>query len=153
MKYICPLLVEDIQKSREFYNKILGLEVFSDFGANICFTCGLALQTKDSYAGFIEKELKDIKTCGNDAEIYFEEDDIEAFYEKLKSFDVVYLHKIIEHPWGQRVIRFYDLDKHIIEVGENMEVVCRRFFKQGMTPEQISVKTMYPVAFIENAVK
>lgn len=154
MKYICPLLVvDDIQKSREFYGKVFGLTVVSDFGANICFNCGLALQTKDSYASFIEKEEKDIKYCGNDAEMYFEEEDIDAFCENISNLDIDYVHKLIEHPWGQRVVRIYDLDKHIIEIGENMEVVCRRLYKQGMSIEQISEKTMFPVAFIENTVK
>lgn len=28
-------------------------------------------------------------------------------------------------PWGQKVIRFYDPDKHIIEVGEDLSVLIR----------------------------
>jgi len=27
-------------------------------------------------------------------------------------------------PWGQRVIRFYDPDMHIVEVGESLESVA-----------------------------
>ena len=41
-----------------------------------------------------------------------------------------------EHRWGQRVVRFYDPDRHIIEVGENLAAVCRRFLDSGLTPEQ-----------------
>ena len=41
---------------------------------------------------------------------------------------------------GQRVIRFYDLDGHIIEVGEDMKMVIKRFFATGMTMEEVSVK-------------
>ncbi len=37
----------------------------------------------------------------------------------------------MEHSWGQRVIRFYDLDGHLIEVGESMAMVIRRFFRGG----------------------
>ena len=48
----------------------------------------------------------------------------------------------MEHgdSWGQRVIRFYDLDGHIVEVGEDMKMVLKRFLASGMTMEEISVK-------------
>ena len=39
---------------------------------------------------------------------------------------------------GAAVIRIYDPDKHIIEVGENTKAVCKRFLDSGMTPEQVS---------------
>ncbi len=51
-----------------------------------------------------------------------------------------YLGEVIEHSWGQRVIRFYDPDGHIIEVGEDMKMVIKRFLASGMTMEEISVK-------------
>ena len=47
---------------------------------------------------------------------------------------------IIEHDWGQRVARFYDPDGHLIEVGEDMGMVIRRFLASGMTMEEVSVK-------------
>ena len=59
---------------------------------------------------------------------HFEEDNFDEFADKLKECDVEYVHPIVEHSWGQRVVRFYDPDKHIIEVGENMKIVCKRFF-------------------------
>ena len=51
--------------------------------------------------------------------MYFEERDIETFVKKLESYDesVEYVSKLTEHPWGQKVIRFYDLDGNLIEVG------------------------------------
>ena len=36
------------------------------------------------------------------------------------------------------MIRFYDLDGHLIEVGENMKMVVRRFLNTGMTMEEVS---------------
>ncbi len=51
-----------------------------------------------------------------------------------------YLGEVIEHSWGQRVIRFYDPDGHIIEVGEDMKMVIKRFLASDMTMEEISVK-------------
>ena len=41
-------------------------------------------------------------------------------------------------------MRFYDPDYHIIEVGEAMLAVTRRFFGSGMTPEQIAVRMSVP---------
>lgn len=77
----------------------------------------------------------------NNAEIVFEEQDFEGFLRKLKERqDIEYLGEAIEHSWGQRVIRFYDLDGHIIEVGEDMKMVIRRFLASGMTMEDVSVK-------------
>ena len=59
---------------------------------------------------------------------------------------IEYLDDVIEHSWGQRVVRFYDLDKHIIEVGESMKMVINRFIDRGMTTEQISKKMDVSVA-------
>ena len=45
MKHVCTLIsVADINASRKFYEDLFGLEVFQDYGRNIAFTCGLALQ-------------------------------------------------------------------------------------------------------------
>ena len=79
---------------------------------------------------------------------YFEEDDFDKFTDKLKEYDIEYVHPIMEHSWGQRVVRFYDPDKHIIEVGENMKVVCKRFLDSGMTPEQVAKRMDVPMKFV-----
>ena len=47
----------------------------------------------------------------------FEEEDLDAFCEHLKQFDIFYVHPLFEHRWGQRVVRFYDPDGNLIEVG------------------------------------
>lgn len=117
MKFKNPMLVvSDINKSKVFYKEVLGLRVISDFGANITLTGGVSLQTKESYQEFIGID-KAITFSGNDMELYFEEDDFDNFIKKLANIDYIeYVHSAYEH--SQRVIRFYDLDKHIIEVGE-----------------------------------
>ena len=43
---------------------------------------------------------------------------------------------VVEHGWGQRVVRFYDPDGHLIEVGEQMKRVVGRFLSAGMSMEQ-----------------
>ena len=65
---------------------------------------------------------KDIIPKSNSCELYFEEQDIEAFVEKLeRSYpSIQYVNKLMTHSWGQKVIRFYDLDGNLIEVGTPM---------------------------------
>ena len=140
MKHICMLIsVADINAARKFYEDLFGLEVFQDYGRNIAFTCGLALQQDFDWLVNLPKEK--ILKKSNNAEIVFEEQDFDGFLNKLKeSPDVEYLGEVIEHSWGQRVIRFYDLDGHIIEVGEDMKMVIKRFLDSGMTMEEVSVK-------------
>ena len=67
--------------------------------------------------------------------------------------DVVYVRPPLEHRWGQRVVRLYDPDRHIIEVGENMKSVCRRFRDQGMTPEQIAARMEVPLKFVTGCLR
>ncbi|MBQ5708349.1 MAG: glyoxalase, partial [Anaerotignum sp.] len=122
-----------------------------DFGANATLTGGLCLQTKETWQEFISAKEEDIVFGGNNAEIYFEEDDFGAFAEKLKGIDDIdYVHPVIEHRWGQRVVRFYDPDRHIIEVGENIKVVTRRFLDSGMTEEEVAVRMDVPLEFVKS---
>ena len=151
MKFKNPLLVgSDMEKSKKFYKDVLNLRVIMDFGANVTLTGGLCLQTKETWMGFIDAKEEDIIFGGNNAEIYFEEDDFDAFAEKLKGIDDIdYVHPVIEHRWGQRVVRFYDPDRHIIEVGENMKFVCRRFLDRGMTEEEVAVRMDVSLKFVQ----
>lgn len=152
MKFLNPMLVvTDMDKSVGFYKRVLGLEVVLDFGANKTLTSGLALQTADTYSEFIEGSP--IRFGGNNAEMYFEEDDFDAFAGRLSEAGVEYVHPVKEHRWGQRVVRFYDPDRHIIEVGENMAVVCKRFLAGGMTPEQVAARMDVPLSYVEDAIK
>ena len=140
MKHVCTLIsVADINASRKFYEDLFGLEVFQDYGRNIAFTCGLALQQDFDWLVDLSKEK--VLKKSNNAEIVFEEQDFDGFLNKLREYpDIEYLGEVIEHSWGQRVIRFYDLDGHIIEVGEDMKMVIKRFLDSGMTMEEVSVK-------------
>jgi lactoylglutathione lyase len=149
MRYVCPLLaVSDLERSKAFYNDMLGLSVVHDLGENVTLTGGISLQSRESWRSFVEG--RDVRFRGNDAELYFEEDNIEPFFRRLVAADVELIHPLKEHPWGQRVVRFTDPDGHIIEVGETMEQVCRRFLSEGMSPEQVSARTMFPVSFVKS---
>lgn len=144
------LVVADMEKSVQFYKEIFGLEVILDFGANKTLTGGLALQTLETYKEFIGRD--DISFGSNNFEIYFEEDDFDAFAVKLKDNDIEFVHPVTTHSWGQRVVRFYDPDKHIIEVGENMKMVCKRFLNEGMTVEQVAKRMDVPVDYVKEMI-
>lgn len=151
LKFKSPMLVvTDMDRSVAFYTSLLGLRVIMDFGANKTLTGGLALQTAETYKSFIAADH--ISFGGGDFELYFEEDDFDRFAEKLKESHAEYVHPVTEHSWGQRVVRFYDPDRHIIEVGENMKTVCRRFLDSGMTPEQAAKRMDVPLKFVKSCI-
>ncbi|AKN30260.1 glyoxalase [Clostridium carboxidivorans P7] len=152
MKFVCPLIaVSDIEASKNFYGKVLNQKVTMDFGANVTFENGFAIQK--GFAELIDINENEVAHRSNNFELYFEEEDLNGFVERLKSFDnIEYVHDVKEHPWGQRVIRFYDPDKHIIEVGESMVSVIKRFLSQGLTPEETAKRTMFPIEFIQKLV-
>lgn len=155
MKFKNPMLVvNDMEKSKIFYKDVLGLRVIMDFGANVTLTGGVALQTKESWKEFIQKDENEISFNGNNSELYFEEDNFDSFIEKLSSLKYIeYVHDVYEHNWGQRVVRFYDLDKHIIEVGENLKTVCKRFLDSGLSVEETAKRMDVQVKFVQACIK
>ena len=147
MKYTSTLIaVKDMDISKQFYHNVLGLNVVANFGANVTLDGGIVLQTLDTWKSFIR--MYNVTLPNNAGELYFKEDDMDAFCNHLKSFDICYVHELYEHRWGQRVIRFYDPDKHIIEVGEKLDAVVLRFIEQGLSPEQTAVRMDIPLDFV-----
>lgn len=142
MTYSCTLLtVRNIDVSRNFYCSLLGLAVTADYGANIVLSDRIALQTMETWQEFIQKDAADMILPNHVMELYFEETDIEDFLAKLHAFpEITLVHPLKEHSWGQRVIRFYDPDGHVIEVGEDMAMVAQQFYAQGMSFEEIALR-------------
>ena len=68
-------------------------------------------------------------------------------------FSKPYVHPLFEHRWGQRVVRFYDPDRHIIEVGEKLDAVIHRFMEQGLSAEETAVRMDIPVNFVTACLK
>ena len=153
MKYqgVC-IAVKDVNLSKRFYQDLFGLEVFQDYGINISFG-GLSLQQEFDWLLDIPKEKILIEP--HNMELYFEEDDIDSFIVKLKQRDDIrYLGDgVKEATWGQRLIRFYDLDGHIIEVGENLKMVVKRFLDSGMTIEETSKRMDVSISDLEMLLK
>ena len=110
------IVVKDIEKSKQFYHDLFGLDMLLDNDGNMILTEGLVLQDEKIWRNFLEK---DIVPKSNSCELYFEEKNIEAFIEKLEKLypSIQYVNRLMTHSWGQKVIRFYDLDGNLIEVG------------------------------------
>ena len=110
------IVVKDIERSKQFYHDLFGLEMILDNDGNMILTDGLVLQEEKYWKEFLGKE---IIPESNSCEIYFEEADIEGVIEKLESYypEVKYVNRLMTHSWGQKVIRFYDPDGNMIEVG------------------------------------
>ncbi|MBE6031898.1 MAG: VOC family protein [Firmicutes bacterium] len=110
------LVVKDLEKSTKFYHDLFGLVTVLDNDGNIIMSEGLVLQDEKIWREFTGKE---ILPENNACELYFEERNIEAFAEKLEKLypEAKYVNRLMTHSWGQKVIRFYDPDGHLIEVG------------------------------------
>ena len=110
------IVVKDIEKSRQFYHDLFGLELILDNDGNMILSEGLVLQDKEIWKKFLGK---DIIPESNSCELYFEESDLEGFVERLEKLypEVRYVNRLMTHSWGQKVVRFYDLDGNLIEVG------------------------------------
>lgn len=150
MKYegVC-IAVKDINLSKKFYQDLFGLEIFQDYGINISFG-GLSLQQEFDWLLGVPKES--ILEKSHNMELYFEEDAFDSFIARLEQRnDIRYIGDgVKEAEWGQRSIRFYDLDGHIIEVGENMKMVVNRFLHSGMSMEETSKRMDGSVTDLES---
>jgi catechol 2,3-dioxygenase-like lactoylglutathione lyase family enzyme len=148
------LFVNDIESSKKFYVDILGMSIDLDFGKNVILKNGFAIW--EIQKNHIIPESLGIENISNSIinrfEIYFETECLDDVFETLKSNKVKFLHEINEEPWGQRTIRFFDPDNHLIEVGESMKQFVSRFYNQGLSIEQVSKRTSVPIAEVERLI-
>jgi len=151
MKYICSLItVSDIKRSRDFYENLLNQKVKFDFGENVTFHGDFAIHLQSHFKDLIDN--KEIRQGGNNFELYFEYDNVEQIVKLLKDNNISFVHEIREQPWRQKVVRFYDPDKNIIEVGESMEYLAFRLKNEGLSIEQISKTTNMSVDFVNESI-
>lgn len=113
------IVVNNIERSKAFYKDLFGLDVVLDNDGNVILTEGLVLQDAALWKDFLKK---DIIPQNNAAELYFEETDLGSFAKKLEEYQppIQYVNRLMEHSSGQKVIRFYDPDGNLIEVGTPM---------------------------------
>lgn len=152
IRYKCALIVvSDMERSRHFYENVLGQKVILDYGENITFQGSFSLHLKSHYQSLIDD--RDVSTGGHAFELYFEYDNMEEIAGRLKKAGVSFVHEMREQPWRQRVVRFYDPDKHIIEIGESLEYLSFRLHKDGIAVDEIVRIIMMPEVFVKDAIE
>ena len=106
------IFVNDIEKSKDFYIRLLNQKIEHDFGKNVIFNGGLTIW--EIQQDHIISQQLETKNKSNKFELYFEDELIDKAKELLLKENVEFLHDIHEEPWGQRTIRFFDPDKHLL---------------------------------------
>ena len=114
---IIVIVVKDVERSKQFYKELFGLDVILDQEGNAILTEGLVLQESKVW----EETLGQKVVWKNHAsELYFEETDLELFLEKLQKYEreikILSLPEAVEG--ARRAVRLYDPDGNMIEVGE-----------------------------------
>ena len=140
--------VNDVEKSKKFYTDILGQNIEMDFGRCVGFIGGFSIWEKTYAYKMMDLKEESTSTNKNNSELYFEIEDLDSLFKKLKRKKIRFLHDIIEQPWVQRCIRIYDPDNHIIEIAEPMTVVIERLYEEGLTHNQIVKKSLMPVEIV-----
>lgn len=142
------LAVSDLEQSKRFYQELFDQRIELDLGWNVTFTGGFTIQLNYDLLTGIPKD-KIIKRSNN-MELYFEVDGFDTFIEKLNTYSgIVYVNEPMECEWKQRVVRIYDPDFHIIEVGESMDIVAKRYLSLGCSIEETSAIIQHPIDFVK----
>ena len=146
LKFVCPLIVvEDIERSRYFYEQLLGQKVRFDFGEDVQFEGDFSLHLRSGFQSLLgAPDQYPVSRKAHWGELYFETDEIEKVSQSLQEAGIEFIHPIREQPWGQRCVRVYDPDGHILEIGEPMETAILRLHRQGLSIQLISERTGMP---------
>lgn len=91
------IVVKDIERSKQFYHDLFGLEMVLDNDGNMILTEGLVLQEEQYWKAFLGA---DVIPRNNASELYFEEPELEAFVEKLERVfpSVQYVNRLMGIP-------------------------------------------------------
>jgi catechol 2,3-dioxygenase-like lactoylglutathione lyase family enzyme len=119
------VFVKDIPASTQFYSRVLGLKIMNSYETIVWFENNFTIHDAGAlYKTIYKKESPSASAPqGKDnVDIYFECTDLKAVYNRLREHNVEFIHGIEKQAWGQTVIRFYDPDRHIIEIGEPFRV-------------------------------
>jgi len=104
------LTVSDLERSKAFYEKVLGLNKKYEYSSYVGFECGgveIGLRPKAT-----------IEIGRDSASIEFLVDDVDEEYRKLASKGVEFISKPHDEPWGGRQASFRDPDGNLLEITE-----------------------------------
>ena len=147
MRYCSALFaVRSMEAAKTFYREVLGQKIILDHGANVTFEGGFALQ--EDFAGLVGFPEDKVRWKPWNGELYFETEDLDTDAARIKGAGVELVHDVKEYPWGQRVLRFFDPDGNLIELGESMRSVGWRYLAQGLSDEEVARRTQHPIELV-----
>lgn len=143
------LITRDLREAKRFYTEVIGARIVLELEKHVVFEEGFSLLQEDDWRDFAELEGNVFSYRHHTGQLVFEVEDLEAFLHRLAGMpSLQLLHPVKEHHWGRRAVRFYDPDGHVVEVGESMELVVKRFLRQGMSLEKTAKKTEFPLWYV-----
>ena len=153
------LNVSDLKKARFFYEHVLEQTVEMELeGENISFGSfhlqldyPAIVNGHERYASNPTGAKIEAKQKSNSFQLAFEVEDVDGWFQRVRGVEgIEILHEITEYNWHQRVFRFYDHDKHIVEIGESMDAVALRFKAEGLTAEETALKIHHPIEWVKS---
>ena len=123
--YNTIVFVKDIQRSKAFYQDVIGLRVKEEFDTIVFFENHFVIHCVKSILKTVFKKgmLHRFFLQGKkNILLYLETNNLEEAYQNIVKVGCKIIHPIEEQAWGQRVFRFYDPDRHMVEIGEAMHL-------------------------------
>jgi catechol 2,3-dioxygenase-like lactoylglutathione lyase family enzyme len=122
IRFANPLVfVADIEVSRKFYQDVLNLQVVESHHNFVLFADGFAIHHGNDLLDATFGIGHSQSAWGrNNLVLYFEAQPIAETFERLARI-VDLIHPLRMESWGQQIFRFYDPDRHIIEIGDVQE--------------------------------
>jgi len=110
------LLTKNMERAIRFYKEVMGLELQKQFETVAFFQDGLVIHDEAVYLSYIGGP--DQSPSGFKAVYYYIDTDIDEMYRSLQEKKVEFIHGLETQSWGERVLRFYDPDGNVIEIGD-----------------------------------
>ena len=140
------LFTTDVKRLSAFYTGVLGQEVQYHFGECIILQCGLSLwQPSNDLTVAVQLGYTHDPSGNKNLELCFETETLEADVKRIKASESQLLHDLVEEPWGQLALRFFDPDGNLVELGESIPTFVRRHYANGLSAEEVAKKTSVPL--------
>lgn len=116
------LIVEDLERSLDFYTKVLGLQLKHRAEAFAQLETGetrLALFTREAMSTTLGMTLKPPAADAPGFELGFKVDDVDEAFRELQASGAPEVIAPTDRPWGQRTAYVRDPDGHLIELAQD----------------------------------
>jgi uncharacterized glyoxalase superfamily protein PhnB len=149
------IFVSDMRRARAFYEETLGQVPTLVLDGYVAYL-GFCLWRTDTARRHVFEETQTAPTgpMGHENfELYFETDDMEDAWQRVRAVVAEPIHPLKTRPWGQRCFRVRDPEGHILEVAEPMEAVFQRMHAAGKSVAEIIEATQMPPEFVRSVLE